>query len=164
MFRLLFGASIGTWLLGCVDAAETKSASSSAARTSSEANFQATPLRVLSIQVICNASFPDQRRYSHMLRMTSALDHIDFTGGFGQRVFATQTSQVMHEGNGLVASFYAEQSAQHNWTSFELSIDRRTLGYALSYTEGTSVITPASDASIKVTGRCSVIEGSEFKL
>ena len=149
---LLIIAGFFLGLGGCVDKPDVISP------PNSEFNSEAKSARILSpayaSYVVCSAKFPDGRRYSHMLRITAALDVIEFTGGLGQRLFVTQTAAVKLPDGQLLASF----AAQDGISAFDLSIDRSSLAYGLTYNLARTV------DKVFVEGRCSVLEGDGFEV
>ncbi len=145
--------SIGLFisLFGCSDNFEGSSAHIS--------GIKSAPVSppVFASYVVCGAEFPDGQRYTHMLRITADLDVIEFTGGLGQRVFVAQTVTIKLPAGQLLASFAVAEGV----SAFDLSIDRASLNYGLTYNAERA---DSSDGKVFVEGRCSILEGDGFKL
>mgnify|MGYP000843845330 FL=1 len=148
----LFVISLLMFSFGCDEQSKISSEPVSASNTASSSALVTGPVSnpVFVTYVVCSAEFPDGQRYSHMLRITAALDAVEFTGGLGQRVFVAQTSSIDLSAGQLLASFAAKK--------FELSIDRTSLDYGLTYN------VEQADDKVFVEGRCNVLEGEDFKL
>ena len=104
--------------------------------------------------VVCGAEFPDGQRYSHMLRITAALDIIEFTGSLGQRVFVTQTESIDLSAGLFLASFAGNAGV----VAFDLSIDRSSLDYVLNYNA------ERTGTRVSIEGKCNLLEGNAFML
>jgi hypothetical protein len=115
----------------------------------------------LNIQIVCAAQFPSGHRYSHMLRMNNELNLVEFMGGFGQRILVRQTDVVEHHQDVLKAIFVSNENGKAGSTFFELSIDRTTLTYSLTYFP--NKVSSAETRSQEVSGRCNVLQGEGFK-
>ncbi len=148
--ELLFTAAVLLCAFGCAEKSATTVISVAAATATGEPAV----VPVFASYIVCSAEFPDGQRYSHMLRMTAALDVVEFTGGLGQRVFATEATSVKLHSEQLLANFAAQEGVR----AFSLSIHRASLDYGLTYNlEG-------ADDKASVEGRCNVLEGDSFKL
>ncbi len=148
----LFVISLLMFSFGCGEQGKIASERVSATNTASSSALATGPVpnAVFVTYVVCSAEFPDGQRYSHMLRITAALDAVEFTGGLGQRVFVAQTASIDLPAGLLLASFAARK--------FDLSIDRTSLDYGLTYN------VEQADDKVSVEGRCNVLEGDGFKL
>ena len=104
--------------------------------------------------IVCGAKFPDGQRYSHMLRITAALDVIEFTGGLGQRVFVSQTESIDLSAGLFLASFAGNAGV----VAFDLSIDRSSLDYVLNYK------VERTGTKVSIEGKCNLLEGNAFML
>ena len=148
----LFVTGLLVFSFGCAEPSKIGSERVSATDTASSSTLVTDPVPnpVFVTYVVCSAEFPDGQRYSHMLRITAALDAVEFTGGLGQRVFVAQATSVDLPAGQLLASFAARK--------FDLSIDRTSLDYGLTYH------LEQAGEKVFVEGRCNVLEGDSFKL
>ena len=148
----LLGVGLLMFTLGCGEEIKIDPVSGSTTKTVSSSTLATAPVPnpVFVTYVVCSAEFPDGQRYSHMLRITAGLDAVEFTGGLGQRVFVAQTASIDLPAGLLLASFAARK--------FDLSIDRTSLDYGLTYN------VEQADDKVFVEGRCNVLEGDGFKL
>ena len=97
----------------------------------------------------------DQRRWQHMYRLDMSRPHADFVGGFGQRIHALQSSDLVVDAQQVRASFSA--SAQADVADFEIQISRRDLTYRLLQASDDSRPTPH-------LGNCTLLQGDVFAL
>ena len=151
-FRVLFAAGFSLSVMSCADKPDTNS-------VALPVPFVAP---VFTIHVVCSARFTENQRYSHMLRITKALDYVEFTGGFGLRVFVSESASVELVSGKLIAKFPV--GLDMGTRAFELSIDRRTLAYLLSYAVGPSGVLEGGSKEVLVKGLCNQLDGSGFKL
>ncbi len=155
-FGLLVGASVLTLLFSCDEKSKIGSGAlpvlGAPAKSASVTTPVLTPVFVS--QIVCGAKFPDGQRYSHMLRITAALDVIEFTGGLGQRVFVAQTNSINLSTGLFLASFAGNEVVG----AFDLSIDRANLDYVLNHSAG------RGGTKVSIEGKCNLLEGDGFKL